>query len=79
MFCEHIIILTDGRSSYSINIRKDVEVKAIPFNTAQSYLNKDCRLVELGSYSEIVQFSRDGFRLGFPADKSNWDFFAKDE
>jgi len=60
-----------------INVYKERDVKCISFKLAQSYIRKDCRLVELGSYTEVIQFSRDGFRLGFPSDKKNWDFFSE--
>jgi len=76
MTCEYIIIATDGRISYRISINNET-VKETSFKTAQSLLNDGCRLVELDSYTEVMQFSRDGFRLGFPSDKSNWDFFSE--
>ncbi len=75
---EHIIILTDGSNSYMINIYHEREVKCITFKLAQSYIEQDCRLVELDSCQQVEQFSRDGFRLGFPSDENNWDFFAKE-
>jgi len=75
MFCEHIIIATDGQESYRISISKR-ETKEVNFNTAQSLIRKGCRLVELNSKSEVISFANDGFRNGFPADESNWNFFS---
>ncbi len=75
--CEHIIVLTDGQYSYIINVYKERDVKCISFKLAQSYIKQDCRIVELDSYEQIEQFSRDGFRLGFPSDKNNWHFFSE--
>jgi len=75
MFCEHIIIATDGQESYRISINKR-ETKEVSFNIAQSLIQKGCRLVELNSKSEVISFANDGFRNGFPADESNWNFFS---
>ena len=73
---EHIIIATDGNQSYKIEFIRRMEVKTIRFSAAQMFLRRGCRLVELNSKSEVISFANDGFRNGFPADESNWNFFS---
>ena len=73
---ENIIIATDGNQSYKIEFIKRMEVKTIRFSAAQIFLKRGCRLVELNSEREVKQYASNGFRNGFPADESNWNFFS---
>ena len=74
---EHIIVATDGNVSYKIEFIKRCKVDEIPFSLAQTFLKGGCRLVELSSKTEVMQYADRGFKHGFPSDESNWDFFSK--
>ncbi len=78
MFCEHIIIATDGKESYKISMSRE-SVSKTTFASSQAFLRKGCRLVEFDSEREVKKYATDGFRNGFPSDESNWDFFSKED
>jgi len=74
---QEIIILTDGHESYKYNI-DTWETKTIDFSISQIYLKAGCRLVELGSKSEVINWTNRFMKCPIP-DEENWNFFAKEK
>jgi len=71
---ENVIILTDGHETYHFNT--DIgSVKTLEFSMSQVYLTAGCRLVELGSKANVINWTNK-YKKAPAEDKTNWEFFS---